>query len=51
MSELTNKEVLNTEPTIHEPHIVGPKVYGMIFGALLLGTGLTVGASYIEMGY
>lgn len=50
MSELTHKEVLNSEPTIHEPHIVSPKVYGLIFGALLLGTGLTVGASYIEMG-
>jgi cytochrome c oxidase subunit 4 len=36
----------------HEPehHIVSPVVYLVILGALLLGTALTVGASYIEMG-
>lgn len=50
MSEPTQKEILNTEPTHHSEHIVSPKVYALIFGALLLGTGLTVAASYIEMG-
>lgn len=33
-----------------EHHIVGPKVYLSIFAALLVGTLLTVGASFIEMG-
>jgi cytochrome c oxidase subunit 4 len=31
-------------------HIVGPKVYVIIFFALLLGTGLTVWASFLELG-
>ncbi len=31
-------------------HIVSPKVYALIFGALLVGTGLTVWAAFIEMG-
>ena len=34
----------------HEHHIVTPRVYLLIFGALMLGTALTVGASYIDMG-
>ena len=50
MSELTHKEVLDTEPTHHEEHIVSPKIYGIIFGALLIFTGITVGASYLELG-
>jgi cytochrome c oxidase subunit IV len=52
MSEHTphEVEVLDTEPTHHSEHIVSPKIYGVIFGALLLGTGLTVGASYLELG-
>ncbi len=33
-----------------EHHIVSPAVYAAIFAALLVATGLTVGASYIEMG-
>ena len=33
-----------------EHHIVGPKVYLLIFAALIVGTALTVGASFIEMG-
>src|ERR1700751_4678908 len=48
--ELTKKEILDTEPTHHAEHIVSPRVYGMIFGALLVGTALTVGASYLELG-
>ena len=50
MSELSNKEILDTEPTHHEEHVVGPKVYGLIFAALLILTASTVGASYLEMG-
>ena len=34
----------------HEHHIVSPRSYALIFGALLVGTALTVGASYIDMG-
>jgi cytochrome c oxidase subunit IV len=47
---------LHTEEHGHEPeqhaehHIVSPIVYLMIFGALLVGTALTIGASYLEMG-
>ena len=48
MSELTHKEILDTEPTHHEEHIVGPKVYGIIFGSLLVFTAITVGASYLD---
>jgi cytochrome c oxidase subunit 4 len=33
-----------------EHHIVGPKTYAIIFGALLVGTAITIGASYLEMG-
>jgi cytochrome c oxidase subunit 4 len=50
MSELTQHEVLDTEPTHHESHIVSPMVYLVIFGALLVGTALTVFASYLELG-
>ena len=34
----------------HEHHIVSPMVYLAIVGALFLGTGLTVWASYIDLG-
>jgi len=50
MSELTHKEILDTEPTHHAEHIVSPKVYGVIFAALLVMTAITVGASYLELG-
>jgi cytochrome c oxidase subunit 4 len=33
-----------------EQHIVSPMVYFFIFLALLAGTALTIGASYLEMG-
>ena len=33
-----------------EPHIVSPKIYLMIFLALLVGTALTVGVSFIDLG-
>jgi cytochrome c oxidase subunit 4 len=50
MSEHKVNEVLDTEPTHHSEHIVSPKVYGVIFGALLLGTAITVAASYANFG-
>lgn len=33
-----------------EPHIVPPILYVKIFGALLVGTGLTVGAAFVPLG-
>jgi cytochrome c oxidase subunit IV len=39
-----------SEPTHHAHVIVSPKVYAVIFGALLLFPGITVGASYLELG-
>ncbi|HEY1986297.1 MAG TPA: cytochrome C oxidase subunit IV family protein [Terracidiphilus sp.] len=33
-----------------EQHIVSPRIYLVIFFALLVGTALTVGASYLELG-
>jgi cytochrome c oxidase subunit IV len=50
MSDDTQNEILDTEPTHHSEHIVSPKVYGVIFGALMLGTAITVIASYMELG-
>src|ERR1700761_5512804 len=50
MSDHKVDEVLDTEPTHHASHIVSPKVYGLIFGALMIGTAITVGASYLELG-
>ena len=50
MSEHKRNEVLDTEPTHHSSHIVSPKVYGVIFGALLVGTAITVAASYANFG-
>ncbi len=31
-------------------HVVSPVTYAIVFGALLVFTALTVGASYVEMG-
>jgi cytochrome c oxidase subunit 4 len=41
-----------SEPNEHanEHHIVSPRIYLAVFFALLVGTTLTVVASYIEMG-
>src|ERR1700757_5413482 len=49
MSQLTEKEILDTEPTHHAEHVVSPKVYGVIFGTLLVLTAVTVAASYIDL--
>jgi cytochrome c oxidase subunit IV len=45
----THSEELNSEPTHHEHHVVGPKVYLVIFGTLLMFTAITVAASYMEL--
>jgi cytochrome c oxidase subunit 4 len=39
-----------SETNEHAHHIVGPKVYVIILFALLVGTGLTVWASFIDLG-
>ena len=39
-----------SEQNEHAHHIVGPKVYVVILLALLVGTGLTVGASFVDLG-
>jgi cytochrome c oxidase subunit IV len=39
-----------TNPEHGEHHIVTPAVYGMVYGALLLGTLLTVVAADIDLG-
>lgn len=46
MSE--HNEIEHHEET--EGHIVSPKIYVLIFLALLVGTALTIGASFVEMG-
>lgn len=42
------KNVTNPEHAQH--HIVTPLQYCIVFGTLLLGTAITVGAAYINMG-
>ena len=49
MAQLTQKEILDTEPTHHAEHIVSPKTYGVIFATLLVLTALTVAASYVDL--
>jgi cytochrome c oxidase subunit IV len=39
-----------TNPEHGEHHIVTPLEYAMVFGTLLLFTGITVGAAFIELG-
>ena len=34
----------------HENHIVSPRIYVLIFLALLVSTALTIGASYVNLG-
>ncbi len=38
-----------TNPEHVEHHIVTPFQYSLVFGALLVGTALTVGAAYIDL--
>lgn len=40
-----------SETSEHAHHIVGPKVYVAILFALLVGTALTVWASFIDLGF
>ena len=49
MAQLTQKEILDTEPTHHADHIVSPKSYGVIFATLLVLTALTVAASCVDL--
>ena len=37
-------------PVEHEHHIVGPKTYLLILGALMVLTATTTGAAFIDMG-
>jgi cytochrome c oxidase subunit 4 len=39
-----------SEPNEHAHHIVGPKIYVLILIGLLVGTALTVWASFVDMG-
>ena len=50
MSEIYHDHNINSGHPETEHHIVGPMTYLMIFGALLVGTALTIGASYLELG-
>jgi cytochrome c oxidase subunit 4 len=43
-------ELQQANHSAHEHHVTPPRVYIAIFLALLVFTGITVGASYIEMG-
>ena len=39
-----------TNPEHAEHHIVSPLQYAMVFGTLLVFTGITVGAAYVDLG-
>ena len=39
-----------TNPEHAEHHIVSPFEYCLVFGSLLVGTAITVGAAYVELG-
>jgi cytochrome c oxidase subunit 4 len=38
-----------TNPEHVEPHIVTPFQYSLVFGTLLVGTAITVGAAYVDL--
>jgi len=50
MSEHFDNHDPNSGHAESEHHIVSPMVYLTIFGALLVGTAITIGASYVDMG-
>jgi cytochrome c oxidase subunit 4 len=50
MSEHFANHDPNSGHVENEQHIVGPMTYLIIFFALLVGTALTIGASYLELG-
>jgi cytochrome c oxidase subunit 4 len=39
-----------TNPEHADHHIVTPKTYAIIFATLLIGTAITVGAAYVDLG-
>jgi cytochrome c oxidase subunit 4 len=39
-----------TNPEHSEHHIVSPFQYCLVFGSLLVGTAITVGAAYVDLG-
>ena len=51
MSEIDHHDpanVVNPEHASH--HIVSPAQYTLVFGTLLLGTAITVGAAFVDLG-
>jgi cytochrome c oxidase subunit IV len=46
----TNDALNVTNPEHADHHIVSPVQYSMVFGTLLLFTGITVGAAFIDLG-
>jgi cytochrome c oxidase subunit 4 len=50
MSETHGSHEAHAGEEKHEQHIVTPATYALIFAALLVGTAITVVASYIDMG-
>jgi cytochrome c oxidase subunit 4 len=50
MSEIYKDHDVNAGHPEGEQHIVSPVTYLIIFAVLLVCTGLTIGASYLEMG-
>jgi cytochrome c oxidase subunit 4 len=50
MSESYKDHDINSGHTESEHHIVSPVTYLIIFGALLVGTALTIAASYWDVG-
>ena len=51
MSQPDHRDELNvTNPEHAEHHIVTPITYLMVFGTLLVFTGITVGAAYVDLG-
>ncbi len=50
MSEHFENHDPNSGHVEEEHHVVGPKTYAIIFAALLVGTAITIGATYLDMG-
>src|SRR5882757_8191554 len=50
MSEHVHDPANVINPEHAEHHIVTPLQYAMVFGTLLVFTGVTVGAAYVELG-
>ncbi len=46
----TNDALNITNPEHSDHHIVSPAQYTLVFGTLLVGTAITVGAAYVELG-